>query len=283
MLTSVVATISSNVRHGVVSVQSLGVVGFTMKTITWSVLGSFSKGINGSVSINFGLSGGIHCDSGCAHHPEQNGTCYAAILERRHDRTQLKNKLARHESLPAWKVCGAALIELQTLESKGKAIPWVRISTDGSVPQPENCDKLFVRQFRTLMSWCARRNIPVHFPVESHAKAEFYRAIVGDSVTVRESLQIDGLHTTTHGAVSFTAGRHITSGSNIRDRRVAHAKELARERFKSTGRKTIVCPAITTSFRNRTKEGKSLGLPLAKCGSCTACANRNLDIVYPQH
>jgi hypothetical protein len=183
--------------------------------------------------------------------------------------------------MPAWRVCGAALVELQAIEQRGKTIPWVRISTDGSVPQPEDADTLFVAQFKTLLKWCAQRSIPVHFPVESANKASFYRSIVGDIVTVRESLQTDGLHTTTKNAVSLTAGRHITSGPNIRQRRAEHARQVAKERFFATGRKTIVCPAIVSSWKARTKDGANT--TLIKCGDCTACANSRLDIVYPQH
>ena len=70
-----------------------------------SILGSFSKGIDGSVTINFARSGGIHCDRSCAHHPQSTAArptcaCYGVRTEYRPDRCQLAAKLERHEKLP---------------------------------------------------------------------------------------------------------------------------------------------------------------------------------------
>ncbi len=86
------------------------------------VLGSFSKGTAGSVSINFSISGGVHCDTGCIHHPQSTadgatGACYAVRTENRPDRAQLLSKLARHEVTPPALVCGRALSRTRGLVS----------------------------------------------------------------------------------------------------------------------------------------------------------------------
>jgi hypothetical protein len=52
------------------------------------IIGSFGKGIEGSISINFGVSGGADCDTLCKHHPESvakdaTHLCYAARSGRR--------------------------------------------------------------------------------------------------------------------------------------------------------------------------------------------------------
>ena len=70
------------------------------------ILGPFSEGIDGSVSINFGVSGGVHCDPHCRHHPESvandpTNACYAVRSELQPDRRGLAAKLERHEAMPA--------------------------------------------------------------------------------------------------------------------------------------------------------------------------------------
>ena len=254
------------------------------------ILGSFSKATKGSVSINFDVSGGKSCDAGCTL---KNTLCYAEIVERRPDRVQLASKLERHGKLPAAQVCGAALIELQALEAKGKVIPWVRISSAGSVPQIEDVTALFISQMRTLLTWCKSRSIPVHFPVETIAKADFYRALFGDLVTVRASLQTDAEFLTYRAAASYVVGRDITEGKAIRARRIEAARTMARERYLATGRKTIVCPAITSDWMRRSarinakKNGTDAGrfADKIKCGKfgCNACENPLIDVIYPQH
>ena len=73
---------------------------------SYRVLGEFSKGISGSVSINFARSAGPNCDQQCPH---LGHDCYAETLEQRPDRQELANKLRRHERRGAALVCGAAL------------------------------------------------------------------------------------------------------------------------------------------------------------------------------
>ena len=250
------------------------------------VLGGFGKGIGGSISLNFSASATANCSTRCRHHPESkapNATnaCYAVVLERRNDRRELLAKLARHELMNPALLCGRAIVEIQKILSKGKRIPWLRISTDGSLPMPGKVRPLFVSQFRALLTLCRDNGIPVHIPIETHNKAEFYRSVIGDLVVIRESLQTDGTHTTTDGAVSFVAGDDIRSGKAIRERRISAARTMAKERTESTGRKCIVCPAVVSGFRAKT--ARLPANPRAKCGSCTACSLAHIDIVYPMH
>lgn len=277
-----------------------------------AILGSFSKGTNGSVSINFGMSGGSNCSKRCIHHPDSKRTnatrkCYAAVVERRADRVQLREKLERHEGLPAYALCGAALRELQEMERKNKLPPWVRFSTNGSLPMTANAGALFLNQLRTLVKWIVDRGIPVHIPVETRNKAEFYRDAIGDLVTIRESLQATGSHTTAEGAVSWVAGADIT-GKNIRARRAERSRQEARERREATGRKTIVCPAVCNGWKMKTAQSQASGALRkhgenspehaetlaqvdiasaaalkAKCGNCIACSLPSVDVVYPLH
>jgi hypothetical protein len=248
-----------------------------------TVLGTFSKGTKGSVSVNFARSGGVHCDPSCVHHPQSKAprptlACYAVRTERRPDRSQLADKLERHEALPPALIVGAALVELRQLVDRGKAPPWVRLSTNGSLPQPKRATKLFLSQLRTFLAYAKQNGIPVHIPVESHRKAVFYRKHVGHLAIVRESLQ--GPTLARSGPVALVAGVDIVKGRNVRRRRLEAARRLAKQRTAKTGRKTIVCPAVAMSFLHRFEPNR---IAKAKCGKCKACSRADIDVVYPLH
>lgn len=278
--------------------------------IYWKVFGTFSKGVPGALSLNFGQSGGANCETTCRHHPihfaaggpraGEDGECYAVKVERRADRAQLASKLERHEQLPASTIVGRALVEFGALVLRGVVPPWVRISTNGAVPgrAAALADRRFVPLLREFLTSCARAGSPVHFPVESAEKAEFYRETVGDIVTVRESIQTPNMcpatiaeHPIPAGACSFTAGEEVAPGPNKRARILEAAAAAAASWAKRTGRRTIVCPAVRVSFLSRTKAGRGARTAEqveswragAKCGSCTACAQQYFDIVYPAH
>lgn len=282
----------------------------TGAAIYWAVFGSFSKGIKGALSLNFGQSGGANCATSCRHHPAhyrpggvsrgEAGECYAIVVERRADRAQLARKLERHETLPASTIVGRALVELSSMLLRGKSVPWLRISTNGAVPSPESAtaDRRFVPLLRELLTVARRAGVPVHFPVESAEKAEFYRRAVGELATVRESVQTPRMnpetiaaHPIPSGPVSFTAGEEVSAGPGKRARILAAATAAASAWARRTGRKTIVCPAVRVSFLARTKAGRGARTKQAvtewrnraKCGSCTACACPLVDIVYPAH
>ena len=277
----------------------------------FSVLGSFSKGVFGSASINFGLSGGANCERRCRHHPEHPhaianpaDACYAKIVELRADRAQLADKLARHEELPASLIVGRARHELEREALYDKAPrPWIRFSTNGSVPGKRKAmrDSSYIPKLRALLEWLiGKRDAQgrIHFPVESAEKAEFYREHIGDLIVVRESLQTPKMdsetissHRVPSGPVSFTAGEWVEPGKDKRLRVLRAAAESARAWAEKTGRKTIVCPAVRVSFLARLKayrRGKTDAqvkewVGSAKCGSCRACALPQFDVVYPAH
>ena len=247
------------------------------------LLGTFGKGIAGSISMNYSESGGSSCDTNCRLHPDTKrkdkveGTpCYAMRMELIY--SAFHNALKTRAKKPAWALCGQALLELQALEKRGVVIPWFRFSVAGSVPQPDQVrqDRLFRLQFRTLVKWLVERSIPVHLPVESYNKARFYRGLVGDLITVRESAQTETRFRRAQGAVSLFVGEHLP-----RRQRVSKARQVAKDRREATGRKTIVCPAVTHGWAVRYDDMTSN--PRAKCGACTACADGLVDIVYPKH
>ena len=107
--------------------------------------------------------------------------CYAKRTEIRPDRSELAAKLQRHFHR------GAADVTLQAigeLEKRGQ-LPWLRLSTNGSVPQEP--DEQFADALHRLMAKARELATPVHFPVESPEKAERYREVVDGLCVVRES------------------------------------------------------------------------------------------------
>lgn len=256
-----------------------------------STLGKFSKGNEFSLSINFGVSGGRHCDIGCAHNPnnpdpEAPKDCYAVRAEKRHDRQQLAAKLERHEAMSPSLLCGKALLELKAHIEEGRRIDWLRISTNGAVPKwnSRSCTPLFKSQFKALLMFCKANGILVHFPVETFEKAEGYRSLLEGVACVRESVQDPEAFVDAPGVVSTSTGHGLPLLQ-----RVEASRALALRRYTETGRKSIVCPAVVSSFKLKLERDEDRREVLrdrskkSKCGSCTACANGRLDIIYPAH
>ena len=247
-----------------------------------SVLGTYGKALHG-LSLNFDVSAGPNCDTGCPHHPqstapdeEQTNRCYAVILEARPDRSQLLAKLQRNGKLEPHELVARALLELQNLEQRGKLPDWLRFSTDGSVPNPDRVTALFITQLRALLSWCRSHCVRVHFPVETKEKAQFYRRSVGDLVIIRESAVSHVRFLQASEASSAVAGEF---GTPYRAR-IEAARSLAAEK-RDRGARCIVCPAVVAGFKARMKNGRKNDR--AKCGPCDACARDGVHVVYPLH
>ena len=243
------------------------------------VLGEFGKAIEGSRSINFGVSGGKHCDRACRHHPNTTADhpthmCYAVRSEKRPDRAELLNKLERHEVSGPVRVVKQGFEEIKDLVVSGHKPPWLRFSTNGSVPNPVDASPTFLKVLNEMLEYCDEQEIPVHFPVETGSKALFYRRAVGWRVVVRESAQTIKRFLETPGPVSCVAGE---SGMNQVER-VDACRLIAKMRTKRMGRKCVVCPAVASRYLNDNQPQ-----PKAKCGNCTACARADWDIVYPLH
>lgn len=237
---------------------------------TRPVLGSFGKGIKGSVSLNFGTSGGDNCPTQCPYHPQSTSDhaepaaarCYAATCENRPDRQNLLAKLQRAEIVEGRIVIMAAIRELDRLKNTP---PWFRFSTFGSVPitPPEG--------LRELVQSLPRGT--VHLPIYGADTVASYRAAIGDIVTVRESVPIADVLAGHHvGHVSTVVGSMEARPAD----RLDAAKAIQRAE-RARGRWAVVCPAIAaTILRTGSKD--------AKCGNCRACALDIVDtILYPVH
>lgn len=274
-----------------------------MKTTTLTiggrppVIGTFGKGVKGSVSINVGLSGGRHCDTACRHHPRSIAAdptfgCYAVTVEGRPDRAPLAAKLARHEAMRPDHVLGRAVDELHALRTPP---PWVRVSTAGSLPADPG--PAMAKQWRRFADYIVGAGLidRHHVPVETAAKAAQYRAL-DRRLTIRESTQTWHRWIHARGAVSTVAGH---AGMSLLHR-IDAARSAAEARRAATGRACGVCPAVVQSFRGKLwtagrngarRRGVEWSEPMpqaAKCGQCRMCSlgghgGRAFDVVYPYH
>lgn len=244
------------------------------------VLSTFEKGVDGSRALSFGTSAGRHCAKDCAYHPankrsSQRGRCYAIRNEKRFDRAQLHAKLKRHERTDPAVLVRKAIAELEVIYAGGNTVPWFRISTNGSVPMPRDCTPAFIKALRDLLDFCDEKNIPFHFPVESRRKWKFYKKIVGTRCILRWSATGRRSFVNSKIPCSMVAG----TMEMTRPERITACKVMAKEHMETTGRKTIVCPAVADYFLNGTPHARSK----AKCGNCVACALPGVDVVYPLH
>ena len=224
-----------------------------------TLIGSFGKGIPGSVTVNFGVSGGANCDDSCTL--KGNG-CYAITteavkpsitvnLERKQaNLTQYLTELTSHKAL-----------------AKLNAAPWIRASAFGSIPAP---DKITDKQYKLLETFAAGiTNERLHWPVETLDKARLLRSVgfnprysAGLDVTKAISAVIQGFNTSL-----VVEGPKKARGKN--KRKYSEPAFIAMRDLTSQGINSKVCPAIAGS---------------AKCGACTLCSDKSIDvIIYPMH
>lgn len=240
------------------------------KTTKWAPrIGGFSKSLPGGISLNFAESGGANCSPDCQ--ALKAGVCYAVSTEKMKPSIRVSGERKRLAGFEA--CCNHYRQQISALVAKGTAIPWIRFSSFGSVPNRELTAReeiAFVRLVRAFPE-----NVPVHFPVESKAKAERFRGIIRDyelSIVVRESAQSDDRMA--EGMANGEAmSRIVFKGRNKRER-------LATAQAMSKGNPDMgVCPAIASTILNRPVK--------IKCGQgkggCTMCSQPGRVVLYPQH
>lgn len=215
-------------------------------------LSRFSKGIKESAALSFGLSAKSLCDSSCRMLKE--GFCYAEKPERLYK--DYYTKLVRHR-----KILPENLIRLAINEIK-PSLKWFRFSVSGSLPAKKSV-KNWAAYSSALREFCTKLvslNIKVHMPVESMGKARTYRALLGDLITVRRTVQTKAALLKAKDPVAYVVGD--TPGKSELETRL-----LANELRKT--RSVVICPAIISD---------------SKCGKCTACSSDKVDVIlYPLH
>ena len=248
----------------------------------------FQKGVDLSVSLNWSASGGANCSTACRlHHASTSkqkiGGCYAITNESM--RPAVRESAEKKSRLSPLEIIGKAYIQLgelfTELELQGLRLVWFRFSSVGSVPRKSQIPIAQRKRFETLLRMLVQalvsKGVKIHFPVESRSKRDYYQGIVGDLCVVRLSLQSRKAEVTEEAACSFVVGEEIRlhNSKSVKRDRIKLARERASERYKKTGRKTIVCPAIVSTFQKRPKK--------IQCGKCDACERKNVDVVYPLH
>ena len=231
--------------------------------------GTFSKAVDGAISINFSESGGVNCSNHCTM--KGNG-CYAEQVEVMKPSVQVSGERKRTQGFAV--TCIQIADDINKRLSKGESIPWVRFSSFGSVPN-RGLSHLETEAFKYLISAVLATGAPVHFPVETETKRKRFQALCDDvdhgAIVVRVSGQ------TLAGAMSARRSEHATSvvwsaGKTKRDR-VANAKRWANAHRVSHG--AVVCPAIVSTVERKAHK--------VKCGECKACSQSGHLVIYPQH
>jgi hypothetical protein len=238
----------------------------TMKPNWKPTLGEFSKALPGSVALNFSESGGENCSTTCQ--ALKLGVCYAVHVEKMKPSVQKSGERKREFGFAA--LCRAYRAQILRRVAKGEKIPWLRISTFGSVPnRPLTAEEVsaFVDLVRAVPA-----ETPIHFPVESKAKAERFRALAhahGLRYVVRESCQSTESALRSNDA-GLPSSRIVYAGKTKKER-LANAARLAKSL-----KNARVCPAIASTINRRPN-------PI-KCGQCNFCARPDVaTVLYPQH
>jgi hypothetical protein len=233
-------------------------------------IGRFSKGVKGSVSLNFCLAGGKYCDKSCNNHPASGGSCYAIRPQKMYP--TMAKSLSSKEGVDPGDIVEQAIDEVK----RKKSIPWFRFSVAGSLPHQKDSTPKFEGKLIELVDILRERGVPTHLPVECPSKVGFYNGMLENKVTVRLSIQHPADFLSYLGPCSLVVGGEFTRhkrGNSIMSQRIAASKSAAKARRQLTGRAVMVCPAIK-GLRATNK---------SKCGKCKACAMANIDVVYPLH
>lgn len=236
-------------------------------------LSFFAKSIPGGVCLNLSESAGIWCDDICIYkNPTDPSipTCYATRIEG--FRPGVKNR-GRRNRLTVVQVINMATLELRQIRELGFYVPWFRFSAFGPVPKPAQAKAIrgFESAFQILINEIAEHvklGCGFHFPVESVHKAKYYQQFLPEGMTVRESCQSERTALRRDRAISWVAG----SPGMAKPDKISLAKAFIAKRLNKTGRRSVICPA--TMSRSNSKH---------KCGQCTACHHKQIDVVYLSH
>ena len=224
-----------------------------------TLIGTYGKGVEGSCTVNFTLSGGRHCDDSC---PLKDGPCYAITTEAM--KPSISVNLERKQNN-----IDAYIGQLASPKSLGKLAraPWVRFAAFGSIPEPGELSRKAKNGLKQIAQ--ALDHSRVHWPTETLKKARMLKTLgFTPRVSVATNTQNLGkVLRAGHVASCTVAGEKLARGKN---KRAHSSKAIAFVRdLQSKGIAAKVCPAVAGE---------------AKCGSCTACANPNVSvIVYPMH
>lgn len=227
--------------------------------MTVSTTGKFSKGVEGSVSVNFSESGGDNCSNRCKM---KGAGCYSEVMEAM--RPNVKQAGIKRRKLGPVQLANKAAMALKFVRS-----PWIRFSVSGSLPMIATANKAkgFKAAFQNLVLECLKTGAKLHIPCETKEKTEFYQKWVSEvapKVIVRESCQSENRLFKSELPNSFVVGKT----GDKKPAKMAVANRII-TRLRNKGKKAILCPAIVSN---------------SKCGQCTACSNPNVNtVVYLKH
>lgn len=224
-----------------------------------TLIGTYGKGVDGSCTVNFTLSGGKHCDDSC---PLKGGPCYAITTEAMKPSISI-NLERKQDNIDAYI---DQLASPKSLDKLARA-PWVRFAAFGSIPNPGELSRKAKAGLKQVAQ--ALDHSRVHWPTETIKKARMLKTL-GFMPRVSVATNTENLSKVLRAgyvASCTVAGEKLARGKNKR----AHSSKAVQfvRDLHSQGISAKVCPAVAGN---------------AKCGSCTACADPSVAvIVYPMH
>lgn len=220
-----------------------------------TIFGTFGKGIAGSRTINFGVSGGMFCDPGCTL--KGNG-CYAETIEK--SKANITKNLVKKQA----DVDGYAKVLADNVWRIADA-PFVRFNSFGSIPATGS--QVWVDSMKQLSRYLDSDR--VHFPVETAWKAAIV-TMMGFVPRLSLGLKPEMVQETVAKGTKVSVV--IDCGKRVQKKNKRTIAQPAFEYAKGLNAKGItakVCPAITGS---------------AKCGACKLCTGSGpMVVVYPLH
>ena len=222
-----------------------------------TVIGTYGKGIAGSATINFTVSGGKHCDDSC---PLKGNGCYAEQTGKVKPSitVNLERKEANFSDFIAAVASDKGIAKIENA-------PWVRFAAFGSIPAPTTWTEKDRENMRKIAQ-AAESHGRYHFPIETVEKARALHEVGFTRVRVSDGASVEARLNGFPVSIVVTGEKRAVGKNKRQHAAPAFAKAKA---YRKNGVNAKVCPAITGS---------------AKCGECTMCANNDVDIViYPMH
>jgi hypothetical protein len=245
----------------------------TQKLITQTVgtvIGTFGKGIKGSVAVNFSQSGSAICSDSCL--AKTLGLCYAIALEKIKSNVAL-NGARKEKNYPfLFQVLGNHTPTIKKIVNA----PWVRFSAFGAFPDPsmlsdtdrENFGKL-ATHLKPLID-----DGRVHFPTETVSKYSFLKSI-GFKPRLSFQRNVDAA-ISFKGRSSVMVKEEKKFTANLKHRKPIHSLETLRK-INASGKRAKICPAIVN------KKIKCGTDPKNDIRGCIACGSDVDIIIYPEH
>lgn len=200
--------------------------------------------------------------------------CYNLALESFRKTLRLRLEWLQEQEPEA--LVSLAIEELD-IALRFKTVLWFRVSVNGSVPTYPS--ERLISLLRDMLGMLKEYRVPVHFPVETRAKATRYSRHLSDLCTVRAS--VDPLtFLVTDMPASTVVRRRGKSKPEVRFNLLQDSLLLKAVHYRQsdTIANAVICPFEAYMCKHECKVGQ---VPdNHKCQSCKACSDPGKQIIF---